>query len=523
MITKKMLALGCLFFMLVIISGRALTLVRAASLPYQTPEHVSRPPDGLVQPAQLLVEPLSPLALPPMKAVLLVGPIDGDEGAWTQAEIANMELAAQVLESNGVQVHRFYPGVGTFAEIEAASQGAHFLLYRGHGVYDGNLPYPNVGGFSLSAGFYSPSRIRTHLQLAPNAIVMIYGCFAAGSSSASGDSYDIGIGEASRRVAQYSEPFLAVGASGYYSNWFGSAFEQFLSNLFAGQTLGDAYQNFFDFNAGTVHRTFHPDHPDLAMWVDKDHWDYWKYNNAFVGKAGQTLEDLFKPATLGGIPGRLDFVVDGAAGGSIEPQFFSVTPLNISADLPIQWTLATQGDWYSVSISQGETPHSSFQVVPTAIDITQPGQYTGVITVSAVSPEDTHNAIQTIEVNLQVQIPQLSSLPEEIHFYYSNPDQTFLTERYFLQPENSGSPHAFNLVLGSDSSWVNISPPIGATPQEFAVTVSGIDNLLVADYSGTVTIEASTPGFQAEQDISVHLHVLDRPFSRNFLPVVSTR
>ncbi len=87
------------------------------------------------------------LSLPPLKAVLLVGPIDGNTGTWTKEEIANMELAAKVLIDQGVEVHKFYPGMGTFAEIEAAAEGAHFLLYRGHGVYDGKIPNPTVGGF----------------------------------------------------------------------------------------------------------------------------------------------------------------------------------------------------------------------------------------------------------------------------------------------------------------------------------------------------------------------------------------
>ena len=269
-----------------------------------------RPPIDVVPPDQPLPAVDHTLNLPPLKAVLLVGPIDGNDGSWTQQEVANMELAANVLESHGVTVYRFYPGTGTFADIEQASQGAQFFLYRGHGVYDGNLPHPNVGGLSLSSGYYSPDRIRNNLHLAPNAIVMLYGCFTAGSSSAVGDEYDIGIAEASRRVAQYSDPFFDAGAAGYYANWFGDAFKRFLINLFAGQTLGQAYENYFDFNANTVYRTTHPDHSDMAMWVDKDNWGYWQYNNAFVGKPNQTLQDLFKPAVLGGIPSELAFSVE---------------------------------------------------------------------------------------------------------------------------------------------------------------------------------------------------------------------
>jgi len=37
------------------------------------------------------------LSLPPLKAVLIVGPIDGDYGSWTTQEKGNMDLAAAEL------------------------------------------------------------------------------------------------------------------------------------------------------------------------------------------------------------------------------------------------------------------------------------------------------------------------------------------------------------------------------------------------------------------------------------------
>ena len=37
-------------------------------------------------------------------------------------------------------------------------------------------------------------------------------------------------------VAQYSDPFFDIGGAGYYANWFGNAFERFLTYLFEGQT-----------------------------------------------------------------------------------------------------------------------------------------------------------------------------------------------------------------------------------------------------------------------------------------------
>lgn len=349
------------------------------------------------------------LSLPPLKAVLLVGPIDGNAGDWTKEEIANMELAAEVLIRNGVEVHKFYPGTGTFAEIEAAAEGAHFLLYRGHGVYDGKMPNPTVGGFSLSSGYYPPERIRTNLHLAPNAIVMLYGCFTAGSSSAAGDELDIGINEANRRVAQYSEPFFKIGAAGYYANWFGNAFESYLNNLFIGQTLGKAYENYFDFNSQTVSRTFHPDFLTLPMWVDKDNWGYWQYNNAFVGLADKTLADLFPPPTLDASAENLSFFYS-----TTDQQFmssaFDLNLKNIGDDQLIDWEFVSNASWIVTSADNGQTPNT-ISISVNNFDKNTPGDYEGTITFNgSIDASQVKNSPITIPVTLTVSDKSISRI-----------------------------------------------------------------------------------------------------------------
>jgi hypothetical protein len=277
--------------------GGVLTTVRAAPptprLPPSPPPHA-----GQSYPAPEIADQPSSFAqgLPPLKAVLLVGPIDGDDGSWTISEKQNMDLAAAELEANGVTVHKFYTPNNDWEQIKAAAERAHFLFYRGHGVYWSSPPHPTVGGFSLKNRFVSSDDIRTDLHLAPNAIVMLYGCFTAGSSSIDGGP--ISSEEAQRRVAQYSDPFFDVGAAGYYANWIGSAFKMFVRYLFQGMTLGEAYESYYDFNSATVERYVHPDHPEMALWLDKDVGGYTQYNNAFVGLPDQTLADLFQPTEM---------------------------------------------------------------------------------------------------------------------------------------------------------------------------------------------------------------------------------
>jgi hypothetical protein len=226
-----------------------------------------------------------------LKAVLLGAPIDGDNGSWTKSEIKSLQTAAAMLRKCGVEVYEFYTPNNDWEKIKKAANGAHFLLYRGHGVYDGSMPPKWVGGFSLKNKFASPEDIKADLKLAQGAIVMLYGCFTAGNSSL--DMGKINETEAERRIAMYSKPFLEMKCSGYYANWFGEAFPAFIAYLFAGQTLGEAYKSFWDFNSKTVSYNKHPDIPAAALWVDHDNWEGTVYNNAFVGYPDKTLENLF--------------------------------------------------------------------------------------------------------------------------------------------------------------------------------------------------------------------------------------
>ena len=59
-------------------------------------------------------------------------------------------------------------------------------------------------------------------------------------------------------------------------------------------TLGQTYESFFDYNPGTVERHSHPDHPSLALWLDRDTYDgIVNYNYAFAGRPNETLLSLF--------------------------------------------------------------------------------------------------------------------------------------------------------------------------------------------------------------------------------------
>jgi hypothetical protein len=328
--------------------------------------------------SDLTIGSIDPDALPPLKAVLVVGPIDGDYGSWTQEEKASMDLAAAELQTNGVTVHKFYTPNNNWEQIKSAAQGAHFLLYRGHGVYWGDKNFPaDVGGFALKDGIISPDVLRSELNLAPNAIVMLYGCFTAGTSSS--DTIPLTSAEAQRRVTLYAQPFMQNGASGYYANWFGTAFQMFIRYLFQGHTLGQAYEAYFDFGVATVERFSYPADPNRSFWLDKDEWYDPKpqYNNAFIGLSSATLVDLFASAPIALTPNSINYLVEPLS----TPRTFDVLINTSIRDLV--WTASI-----SPSVSWIVAPSQGTVTDPIQVTLTPPqslGQYQTTITIQATS------------------------------------------------------------------------------------------------------------------------------------------
>jgi hypothetical protein len=334
------------------------------------------------------------LQIPGLKAVLIVGPIDGDHGPWTQREMAHMELAAALLEARGVSVHRFYTPNNDWPAITAAARGAHFLLYRGHGPAWNAVP--DVGGFSLKSEMVTSETIARDLALAPNAIVMLYACYSAGSGG--GEKFDIGIDEARRRVLQYSEPFLQLGGAGYYANWFGDSFEQILRHLFMGRSLNAAYQSYGGFNPQTAQHFTHPQRAGMALWLDKADWrGYWQYHNAFVGKSDATLLDLFGAAELGGIPNRLRFIYSLSEQRYLS-QAHTVTPRNIASERQIPWTLHAQSNWVTVTPTAGLTGGTTI-AVRSKVDVpSRTESYAGTLTVVCGLTGATHQMALVLEI-----------------------------------------------------------------------------------------------------------------------------
>jgi hypothetical protein len=381
---------------LVVLLGGSWTVAQAA--PPAPPTFPILPVPQQATPQLPAAVPSSPnfvSGLPALKAVLIVGPIDEEDGYWTAQETTHMELAAAELEAHGVTVYRFYAPNNDWNEITAAAEGAHFLFYRGHGVYWSPMPNPKVGGFSLQDRMVTPDEIRKDLRLAPNAVVMLYGCFTAGS--ANNDVGSISSEEARRRVAEYSGPFVAGGASGYFANWYGDAFQRLVRSLFEGKTLGETYETFYDYNSATVERFPYPLGPNLEMWLDGDNWwGDWQYNYAFVGRPGQTLLDLFGLPEMVVKPAGIFHLTERDS----QPKTFE---LHVGNEGPGQfsWTVTAvpRVEWLSVQSVRGASGED-LQIEITATDL-KPGTYETSIRITA-DDASVQNGDQTIPLTVRV-------------------------------------------------------------------------------------------------------------------------
>ncbi|MFN0202052.1 MAG: hypothetical protein ACKVTZ_11080 [Bacteroidia bacterium] len=231
------------------------------------------------------------VSIPNLRAVVITGDVDGPNGEDTQEYVKWTRETADVLRANGVKVAEFYCPNNDWNKIKQAANGAHFLVYQGHGILLSDSPF-EIGGFWLKDDVVRPERIKNDLKLAPNAIILMGGvCYAAGTSASDGNK-DIGMKEAQKRVAMYSKPFMETGASAYIANNWHGGLAKVVASLFTGNKLGDAYYAGY---ANNPTQTVYPNQSSMNLWVTKHDKSYL---NAFAGKSEKGLTDLFSGATI---------------------------------------------------------------------------------------------------------------------------------------------------------------------------------------------------------------------------------
>lgn len=177
--------------------------------------------------------PFSNFGQAKLKAILVVG----NNQAGTADAIKSMNNVAAVLTKNNVEVQKFYDNNANWEDIVAASKGASFFIYNGHGSKMGENG--KAGGLCIKS-MVSSEQIIKELQLKKNAFVLFQSvCRGAGSSA--DDDNDIGLEEALDRVSHYSSPFFKVGATAYLATNSNDGVASCLEDFFSGKSLGECF------------------------------------------------------------------------------------------------------------------------------------------------------------------------------------------------------------------------------------------------------------------------------------------
>lgn len=462
-----------------------------------------------------------------VKAVAIVGEV----GDHTQSFKDDMQHAVDALEAHGVTVHTFFYGDHEFgwSDIVAAANGAHFLLYMGHGIYWGG-PCANpteVGGFYLGSEYVSPDQIRNDLggKLADDSVVILsHACFSAGDTAC--DSQDtLTQAEAERRVRMYAAPFVDIGMEAYYANNYYYSAKNTVNLLLADfdqrKSAGEVFKSVYPFNANEFRDLTYPTAGyDLWLSGSTGHW-----SDAFVGIPDYVFAgDQESVPELGGLPDRLEFTYNTVT-GETTPDNEVIVPTNVGTGDPLTWQITKGDSWFNITPTEGQSPDDVVTVEPsgTSVHTLSSGQHTDAVTMTVTDPAGTLNAIQRVDVILDVVTPRLGNLPAELTYTYFISDTQMFPQSHVVTPRNVGSNDVLTWELDQAGTWFDASVTGGMTPDAFTLTPISYTTAQSMTYTGSVTVTVTSPtGIDdAVQRIDLTLEVKADRANRVYLPLVS--
>lgn len=245
--------------------------------------------------------PASAAAAEPTRVAIIVGPV----GSLTPTYLHLAELAAAEAERAGATVVRAYSPNATPENVLAAVEGAHVVIYFGHG-YGHPSPYGGLNsakqngwalqgprargthGDSLNGeiAYYGEDWIVANARPAPG-FVMIYSnvCYAPGASE--GGHRPATESVALQRVAHYSRKVFRMGGSAYYAIDFDRGAADLLGRLLANRqaTYGTLFATDRRYVPQALRGFGHPFSAGRQVWLHRTKYtdgppNYWY---AFAG------------------------------------------------------------------------------------------------------------------------------------------------------------------------------------------------------------------------------------------------
>lgn len=232
----------------------------------------------------------TPAAAAGMKVVVVVGPA----GSSTSKYITSAKRYASQARSYGANVVEIYSPNATWTKVKSAARGANVLIYLGHGNgYPSPYgPFSSLSkdglGLNASAGhghynvkYWGESYIRTDINLAPNAVVILNRlCYASGNSEwgAKNPTKSVAI----KRADNFAAGFLRANARAVFAEGINSASYVLYGIFKTKRTMAEifksapSYSGTYDFRFNSV-RT-----PGYTAWLDP--YAPSRYYRSVIGK-----------------------------------------------------------------------------------------------------------------------------------------------------------------------------------------------------------------------------------------------
>ena len=246
----------------------------------------------------MAADPTPAAAASDMKVVVVVGPA----GSSTSKYVTSAKRYASQAREYGAKVVEIYSPNATWSKVRSAAQGANVLIYLGHGngypspygpfsalTKDGLGLNKSAGNGHNNVKYYGEYYVKTYIDLAPNAVVILNRlCYASGNSEwgAKNPTRSVAI----KRADNFAAGFLRANARAVFAEGINSA-SYILQGVFrSDRTMAEIFQRApswtgsYDFKFKSV-RT-----PGYAAWLDP--YAPSRYYRSVVGELSLSAESV---------------------------------------------------------------------------------------------------------------------------------------------------------------------------------------------------------------------------------------
>ena len=220
--------------------------------------------------------PVAAAEAPGVKVVVIVGPA----GSSTAKYITSARRYASQARSYGAEVVEIYSPNATWTKVKAATRGANVLIYLGHGNGYPSPYGPFNGaskdglGLNATAGkghynvkYWGESWIRTDIELAPNAVVILNRlCYASGNSEWGSRNPTKAV--AIKRVDNFGAGFLRANAGAVFAEGIGSAAYVLRGIFKTDSTMAQVFKGAPNFSGARDFRFDSVRTPGTTAWLD---------------------------------------------------------------------------------------------------------------------------------------------------------------------------------------------------------------------------------------------------------------